>query len=195
MESYSITEVTGATFYPVTLEEAKAHLRVEISDDDALITRQIQAATGWAENYTGRVFAQRTFRLDLPRFCPAISLPKWPVQEVVSIVYDDADGVEQTVAAADYELDAYNATIRPAYGEYWPSARSHWNAVRITFGAGYYSVSPVTSPQSSAIPEDVKAGILIALGDLYENRERQQDMALYTNKTAEMLLHMYRIYL
>jgi uncharacterized phage protein (predicted DNA packaging) len=40
---------------PVTLEEAKAHLRVDTTDDDALIGRLLIAASQFVENETNRV--------------------------------------------------------------------------------------------------------------------------------------------
>ncbi|WP_297534627.1 head-tail connector protein [Nitrobacter sp.] len=38
---------------PVTLAEAKAHLRVDHDDQDDLITAQIKAATAWFDGYSG----------------------------------------------------------------------------------------------------------------------------------------------
>lgn len=39
---------------PVTLDEAKKHLRVEFNDDDALIEGLIVAARQWAEDFLNR---------------------------------------------------------------------------------------------------------------------------------------------
>jgi uncharacterized phage protein (predicted DNA packaging) len=37
----------------VTLDDIKAHLRVTITDDDALITEKLAAATDWVSKFTG----------------------------------------------------------------------------------------------------------------------------------------------
>ncbi|MES2101666.1 MAG: head-tail connector protein [Pseudomonadota bacterium] len=43
------------------------------------------------------------------------------------------------------------------------------------------------------MPEPVKCATLLLIGDLYENRERQGDKALYRNDTYERLLNPYRV--
>lgn len=173
---------------PITLTEAKNHLRAETCEEDRLINSQINAATKWAEHFTNRKFAQTVIRMDMNGFPSCIELELGPVQGITSIVYDDIDGAEQTLAADQYELD--DRTVRPAYGVTWPSARSHWNSVRVTYGVGYYEGSPI----AANLPDDIKAGVLLVVGDLYENRERQQDIQLYSNDAAEMLLSLHRIF-
>ena len=49
---------------PVTLEEAKKHLRVEIEDDDSYIGTLISVAREYAEKYQNRLIAERTYGPD-----------------------------------------------------------------------------------------------------------------------------------
>lgn len=44
----------------------------------------------------------------------------------------------------------------------------------------------------SPVPAPIKAAILLLVADLYENRERQQDVKLYRNPTFDLLLKPYR---
>lgn len=43
------------------------------------------------------------------------------------------------------------------------------------------------------MPAPVKAAILLQIGDLYENRERQSDKPYFANATYERLLNPYRV--
>lgn len=45
---------------PITLAEAKSHLRVLYDDEDAYIEMLIAAAREYAENYQNRVYVERT---------------------------------------------------------------------------------------------------------------------------------------
>ena len=45
---------------PITLAEAKSHLRVTFEDDDSYITALITAARQYAENYQNRVYVDTT---------------------------------------------------------------------------------------------------------------------------------------
>lgn len=44
---------------PITLSEAKAHLRITYSDEDSYIETLITAARQYAENYQNRVYVER----------------------------------------------------------------------------------------------------------------------------------------
>ena len=46
---------------------------------------------------------------------------------------------------------------------------------------------------SSGMPAPVQAAILLQVGDLYANRERQGDAIYYQNRTYERLLNPYRV--
>lgn len=180
---------TGADL--VTLDEAKRHLVVDHSDDDLLILSQITAARQWCEHRTSRFFTPTNVTLSRNGFDATMPLSHKPVQEVVSIVYDDSDTEDVSLALSTYELDKYHNCLRLAYGQSYPTARYHWNSVRITYRVGYYTPG---SPEFVSVPEDVKRACLIVIGDLYEHREKQQVMQIYHNATADMLMANYRVY-
>jgi len=64
----SLTIVTPPAEEPVTLTEAKNHLRVDLSDDDSLISALIVAAREHAEAITRRAFITQTLKLSLDAF-------------------------------------------------------------------------------------------------------------------------------
>jgi len=158
--------VTAPTAEPVTLAEAKLHLRVDDNADDALIGALITAARQHAEHDTRRALVTQTWKLALDVFPEnVVTLDHAPVSTVVSVVYTDPDGVSKTLDAGAYQLDAITEPCRlvPAYGNSWPATRAQVNAVAITYTCGY------GNPES--VPESIKRWMLLRIGALYENRE------------------------
>ncbi|WP_096232267.1 head-tail connector protein [Thermoanaerobacterium sp. RBIITD] len=53
--------IEGPELEPVSLEEAKLHLRVDGTEEDALISALISTAREFCESFTGRSLALQTF--------------------------------------------------------------------------------------------------------------------------------------
>ena len=174
--------VTPPTEEPVSLLEAKLHLRVDVDEDDMLIASLITAARQAAETLTGRQLTTARWKQVLDCFpgpslmgVPAgqtftlpghaILLAKAPVQSVVSINYLDMASVNQTMPALTYTVDAAcePARITPVFGQIWPICLPQIGAVSVTFDAGYGTASQV--------PEGIKSWIKLRLGSLYAHRE------------------------
>lgn len=153
---------------PITLADAKLHLRVEIADDDTLITSLITAARQWCEAFQGRAYVTQTWQLWLDEWPEgdAISIPRPPLQSVTSIKYYGADGAEYVVPATDYLVDAKAEPGRVVlgYGKTWPSVMLRpAGAIVIEFVAGYGA--------ESAVPEKVKQAMKLLVGHWYAYRE------------------------
>ncbi|WP_103728924.1 head-tail connector protein [Novosphingobium sp. HII-3] len=150
----------------VTLEEAKAHLRVRHSAEDDLILSYIDAATGTIDGpdgWLGRALGRQTLEIRYPAFgtCGWIALPYPPAVEVESIQYVDAAGEAATLDPDQYELSG--AMIRPVWPHSFPAAAWRGAAgetVRIRWTAGY-----------DTLPAPIRAAILLMVGDLYAFRE------------------------
>lgn len=194
----SLTLVTKPTVYPVTLAEVKANSVIEHDDDDALLMTFIAAATDYAEAHTNRDLVQRTWDYSFDEF-PAehIELPKFPVQSVTSVTYNDVSQSpnQQTLSTNVYGLDSggHVAMLYLKYNQYWPSFTPMHNGITVRFVSGYAGLG---SPQDlrGNIPEAIKGAIRLIVGDLYEHRESRLDMQSYKNETADMLLNAYRLY-
>lgn len=181
-----LTLVTAPATEPVTLTEAKAHLRVDGTDDDTLITSLIVAARESCEHETRRAFVTQTWRLTLDAFPSVIRLPRPALIGVSGITYVDPDGGTQTLATNQYTVitDRLPGEIRPAYDVDWPNIRAVENAVSVTYTAGYGN--------AAAVPSAIKAAILLTIGDLYANRETSIVGTIRTeNPAAAMLLGPY----
>jgi len=174
--------ITPPAGEPVSLEEAKLHLRVDFDDDDALIQMLISSARQAAESITHRQFITARWRMTLDSFpgpslmgVPAgqpftlpghaILIPKSPVLNVVAINYLDMASVQQTMPAANYTVDSAcePARITPVFGQIWPIALPQIGAVTVIFDAGY--------GDASAVPDGIKSWIKLRVASLYTYRE------------------------
>lgn len=190
----SLTQTAPPDLEPVSLTEAKLHLRVDGTEDDALITTLIVAARRQAEHELGRVLITQTWQLTLDEFPAAdIQLPMPSVLSIVDVKYLDPDGNEQTVAPADYALDAATTPgwVLLASGASWPSTYAGANAVRVRFTAGY-------GPAAADVPANVVAWIKLQIGALYKHREAFAagvTVAELPNRFTAALLDSERVYL
>jgi len=153
---------------PVVLVDQKAHSRVEVSTDDALITALIVAAREKLEELTGRAFLTQTweFRFDeFPWGDAPFVLRRPPLQSVTSITFVDEQGVVQTLAANLYQVDSESvpALIIPAVGETWPDIEDEAiNPVVVTVVLGYLDAD---------FPKQLELAIKQLVGHWYEQRE------------------------
>lgn len=159
---------TAPTQEPVTTAEAKAHLRVDVSDDDTLIAALIVAARQAFEEINGRSLFTTTWKLILDQWPDGdtIRVPRPPLQSVTSISYVDTDGNTTVWDAANYVVEIMRTPgrIYLAYDASWPTASLRpASPITITYVSGWATVG--------AIPQRYKAAILLLLGHLYENRE------------------------
>lgn len=154
---------------PVSLTEAKAHLRVDHDTEDDLITSLVDVALAGIEgpNGIGLALVTQTWRMRFDGGFPIpIVLPLGPVQSVASITYVDTDGDTQTLAADQYVLseDRSPAVIDRAYAVSWPAVRRQLSAVTVTFVAGF-------GDTPSDVPADLRHAMLLMVGHLYHQRE------------------------
>jgi uncharacterized phiE125 gp8 family phage protein len=164
----TFTIVTQPTEFPVTLDEAKDHLRITDTDNDARIRSLITTATNYVELYIGRVFITQTWDMWLDEFQSVIPIIKPPLQSVTSISYVDTSGDTQTISSSpittyDVDTDSIPGRVFLAYNESWPNTRAIKKAVKIRFIAGYGTAEDV--------PEPIKQAILLMISHWYEIRE------------------------
>jgi uncharacterized phiE125 gp8 family phage protein len=162
----ALRRITDAATEPVTTAEAKAHMRITVATEDALIDALIKSVRQACENELGRALITQTWKKSLDQFPDAIELPYPPIIGVTSVYYlAPVTGVTTLLSAASYTVDAASEPgwLVPAYGYDWPTPQDVINAVEITYTAGYGA--------AAAVPESIKAWIKCHVGNLYENRE------------------------
>lgn len=167
-----LTLITPPAATPVSLAEAKAHLRVTHADDDTYIATLVDVAVRRFDARHGilsRALITQSWRLRIdafPHCWPfAIELPFPPLLSVASVKYLDPDGVEQTLAGAEYTVEAsqFVGRILLGYGKSWPAIRCVPGAVRIEFAAGF-------GPAGTDVPAPVRQAMLMFIAHLYETR-------------------------
>lgn len=174
---------------PVSLTTAKAFLKVDTTDDNALISLLIKAARQLCEEHTGRKFVTQTLTGTLDCFPQVragiewwdgtrdgaitdfvgngrVMIPTGPVS-AISEVRTIADDATATVfASASYYLgkqDSGSAWIALKDGYSWPTIeRRDTGGIEVDFVAGY--------GDASLVPSALVLAVLNTLAALYENR-------------------------
>ena len=190
---YALRLKTSPAKEPVSLAEAKLHLKIEAIDtaEDSLIERLIVVARHHAETSTRRALVTQTWTLALDGFPGGvIEVPRPPLSSVTSITYIDPEGATQILAADRYRVDAQRepGRLTPAWDESWPATRPVSNAVEVEFTAGYGTPDKV--------PEDIRQALLLIVGRYYAHREDVQAGGTPPVKMplgAEHLLLPYRL--
>lgn len=175
----------------VSVEEARRHLRVEHSEDDALIEGLIAAATAWLDgpdSWLGRAIGGQVleWRLDSWPCRDGFTLPYPPEVEVISVVYIDPEGDEQTWPFPT-----------PLYWDDLPAVRGRPGDIRIRYRAGYGAFDTADPPVwTNAAPAPIKVAIMMLVAQWYENREAAvvgatpEDMP----NSVKALVNPYRVY-
>lgn len=166
--------ITPPATEPVLLSDMEAQMRIpDLSSEANEIELIIKAVREQAEAITRRSFITQTWELVLDRFPSGrgvITIPKAPLQDIVSIKYIDTDGVEQTLSPSTYRAlsDAEPADVIPTYGLSWPIALNDLAVVRVRFNCGYGPTEPDTA---NNVPSGIKQWIMLNTSFFYENRE------------------------
>lgn len=163
--------ITPPATDPVSLDDAKAHLRVDTDDDDAYIQGLIESATAYvdATGLYGRCMMPQSWELHLNAAESEIEIPLPPLISVDSVT---VGGVLS---------DAANYTVFP--GGDMPSIL-RWQGsgggdVIVRFSAGY----------PGAVPANMLQYLLMIIAEAYENRETTiRASSVNTNEFAERLL-------
>lgn len=161
---------TAPSIEPVTLIDAKLHLRVDHALDDSSISTLITAARETVEKRSKRTLISTAYRLDQCEFATytgPICIEKGPLIAVQSVKYYDTAGTLQTIASTNYRTDVTERRgyVLPVSGYVWPVVQiQRPNAVQVAFTAGYGTAA-------TDVPAAARQAMLLLIGTWYENRE------------------------
>ena len=166
---------------PLSLAEAKLHLRVDHSDEDAYITGLISAARIACEERIGRTLINSTWTLTANSWDEIDELPYPPVIAITSVSYVSPAGSTVTVPSGNYMLEVtdQNPALMPV--DAWPEAKDQLNAITVVYTAGY-------GASGASVPAPIKQWMLLAIGDMYAVREQSSDRPVIRQDFAVHLL-------
>lgn len=179
---------------PLTDAEARAALRIYHAAEGPILERKIRAAIELVEARTGRALRQTRAIYSPPADCHfernpnAISLPLYPVREVLAVEYRTKDGWQE-VPGADYEWrptdEGADVVFLNSFGFPGVVWGDGLDFIRIEFEAGYQAgIGTGTGDDPEiALPDRVLELVLMLAGHWYENRE-----AVTTGDLAEVPL-------
>lgn len=167
--------VTDPAILPVTLGEAKAHLREDGDEQDTLITAMIEAAVSHLDAWTGilggRCLVEQTWKQEYDCFARCLRLPLFPVISIESVTWRNEDGQISTISDTNYLLrtDERGSYVRFHDGYTFPTGLHESAAVAVTYVAGYPNTEDATP--ASTVPAAIKAAILLMVAHWFNNRE------------------------
>lgn len=161
--------ITAPAREPLTLAEAKLHLRQDSSDDDEYIQALIVTARQHVEGCTRRKLLTQTWDYFLPAwpYFDAFKVPFGNLQSATSLKWKDEDGTETTLTEnTDYLVETNGEGIGRIvlpYNESWPTGTLYpSNPITLRFVCGW------TSPVS--IPSPILSAMKLLMAKLYESR-------------------------
>ena len=174
MQYRSLVRQTQPAVEPVTLAEAKAHLRVDTADDDTYITGLVRAAREWVEQYLDRTLVHTQWVMRFDRFPPDgtldIELPRPPMvasgtATAVALTFTYENGDTATYSTASFRVDRASTpgAVKTLYGQTWPPHLQDDNAISVTWWAGY-------GASGSDVPAAIRHAMLMLCSHWYETR-------------------------
>jgi len=147
----------------VPLNLAKSILRVDFSEDDAVLSFYLDAAQQFIERHTRR-FLTPTAKSIVLRGWPEheVTLEHPPFGSLTSITYKDKAGATTSLPSSSYELMIDAALARVRFYEDLPDLHEDTPRVTITWSAGY---------AAGAVPKDLQLAVIRLAGTYYMNPE------------------------
>lgn len=157
---------------PLTLAQAKAHLRITHDADDDVINALIRAAREMCESHTRLALVTRGCSLFLDRWeKDVLEIPVPPLQEVEVINVYDAEGNPSEFPATSYTTDTHSRPGRIAIIGAPPLPGLALSGIEIQFTAGFGD-----APED--VPNALREGMLRFVAHLYLNRGDAPETAI-----------------
>lgn len=162
-----IDAISDTTFDVVSLDQFKAHLRIDHDDQDDLLEGCLASGLTQCEALVQRRYQRRQFRWVINAWPLDFVIPIAPVDRSnVAITYRDSAAAQQAISADDIVVAPCaggGARIVAKPGFAWPCLGDHAERVVVTFYAGF--------ADAAAVPPLVKTAVMVAAAQLFHMPE------------------------
>ncbi len=157
--------INGPALEPVTLAEAKAWLRVDVNDEDDLISALITSARLIVESTARRMLLTQTWRLVMDAWPEGgvVKIPFSPFQALNAVRVYDINNVAQLVAPASYVLTPSPYGARLVFIGMAPVPGRPFAGIEIDIVLGF-------GDAAGTVAAPLRRAILILVARWYENR-------------------------
>lgn len=172
---------------PVSLADAKAWLRIDGSDADALLSSLIQAARQAVEAQSGAALLVQQWKWTLDAWPSTRILvpPIGPLRSLDAVQVAGAAGVLVAVPSASFQVDAVGARGRIAVTGPVPAPATTLGGIVLTVKVGL-AATPAD------VPPAIRQALLITLAHLHEGRGDAADADGPVPPPARALLAPWR---
>lgn len=183
MRSQSIATTTSseASVLPVSLSEAKDHLRLVGDDLDAEVQAALEAATQYCEQKTSRVLRSTATIVQVHQeWATCYRIDREPLLAVTSVTYYDTDNTLQTVESSNYRIatSERGGSLFEFDADFtWPTLHDRSDPIRLTYTAGY-----------AIVPAMAKQAVRLMTGYYFGDLDERQMQA--AEQAASRLLAM-----
>lgn len=160
---------SGPAIEPVTIAEAKAHLRIDDASEDVLLSSLLLTSRLHVEAALGLALINQTWMLVLDRW-PAdgsIEIPIAPLQAVtaVRVRNANANGTASVIPATSYLVDIVSKPPRLVWNSGAPALPGRLaNGIEIDLAVGF-------GDSAQSVPAPLKHAILMLTAHWYEHRD------------------------
>ncbi|HET6390789.1 head-tail connector protein [Hyphomicrobium sp.] len=152
---------------PVSVADAKAHMRIDGDDEDVLIASLLLTSRLHIEVALSLALVTQKWKLTLDRWPRGrdVELPLSPLRSIDEIRVKDAAGVASVVPAESYLVDIASRPPRLVWNnQVPPSPQVRANGIEIEITAGF-------GASAESVPAPLKHAILMLTAHWYEHRD------------------------
>lgn len=164
----SLVLTSGPALEPVTLAEAKAHLRLDTTADDALVQSLIVTSRLHIEAALGLALITQSWSWMLDQWPKnqRLCFPLRPVQAVAFVKLWRRNATSEALNLTDFHLDGQGNPARLVPGGLLPlnDPDRPANGIEVAFTAGFGGAP-------SDVPAPIRHALLLLIAHWYEHRE------------------------